>query len=39
VVSHANELPASLARIKQDLALDSVPVPVGNGEELTSTHA
>jgi predicted O-methyltransferase YrrM len=35
VVSHANELPEFLARIKNDPTLDSVTVPVGNGEELT----
>ena len=35
VVSHAHELGEFLARVKGDPALDSVTVPVGNGEELT----
>ena len=35
VVSHAHELVDFLARLKQDSALDSVTVPVGNGEEIT----
>jgi len=35
VVSHASELVEFLARVKGDPALDSVTVPVGNGEELT----
>jgi predicted O-methyltransferase YrrM len=35
VVSHAEELPEFLARIKHDPTLDSVTVPVGNGEEIT----
>jgi predicted O-methyltransferase YrrM len=39
VVSHAEELPAFLARIKDDPTLDSVTVPVGNGEELTYKRA
>lgn len=39
VVSHAGELPGFLARIKGDPTLDSVTVPVGNGEELTYRRA
>lgn len=39
VVSHAHELPAFLARVKNDPTLDSVTVPVGNGEELTYRRA
>jgi predicted O-methyltransferase YrrM len=39
VVSHAEELPAFLARVKDDPNLDSVTVPVGNGEELTYKRA
>jgi len=35
VVSHAHELGDFLTRLKQDPALDSVTVPVGNGEEIT----
>jgi predicted O-methyltransferase YrrM len=35
VVSHADELVEFLARVKGDPTLDSVTVPVGNGEELT----
>jgi predicted O-methyltransferase YrrM len=35
VVSHASELGAFLARLKGDPALDSVTLPIGNGEELT----
>jgi predicted O-methyltransferase YrrM len=35
VVSHATELGAFLARLKRDPALDSVTVPIGNGEEVT----
>ena len=38
VVSHAHELGDFLARLKQDPALDSVTVPVGNGEEITYTR-
>ena len=39
VVSHAEELPEFLARIKHDPTLDSVTVPVGNGEEITYKRA
>jgi predicted O-methyltransferase YrrM len=39
VVSHAGELPGFLARINGDPTLDSVTVPVGNGEELTYKRA
>lgn len=39
VVSHAPELQAFLARVKNDPTLDSVTVPVGNGEELTYRRA
>jgi predicted O-methyltransferase YrrM len=39
VVSHAAELTAFLARIDADPTLDSVTVPVGNGEELTYKRA
>ena len=39
VVSHADELPAFLARVKQDPTLYSVTLPVGNGEELTYKRA
>jgi predicted O-methyltransferase YrrM len=39
VVSHANELVDFLARLKGDPNLDSVTVPVGNGEELTYRRA
>jgi predicted O-methyltransferase YrrM len=39
VVSHANELPEFLARIKSDPTLDSVTLPAGNGEELTYKRA
>jgi predicted O-methyltransferase YrrM len=35
VASHAHEMAAFLARVKNDPALDSVTLPVGNGEELT----
>ena len=35
VVSHAPELTEFLARLKDDPMLDSVTLPVGNGEELT----
>ncbi len=35
VVSHAHELGAFLARLKGDPGLESVTLPVGNGEELT----
>ena len=35
VVSHAHELTDFLARLKSDPVLDSVTVPVGNGEEVT----
>lgn len=35
VVSHAHELVEFLARVKSDPTLDSVTLPVGNGEELT----
>jgi predicted O-methyltransferase YrrM len=35
VVSHAHELTDFLARLKSDPALDSVTVPIGNGEEVT----
>ena len=39
VVSHADEVAEFLARLKQDPDLDSVTVPVGNGEELTYRRA
>ena len=39
VVSHAGELVDFLARIKADERLDSVTLPVGNGEELTYKRA
>ena len=39
VVSHASELVEFLARVKGDPTLDSVTVPVGNGEELTYRRA
>jgi predicted O-methyltransferase YrrM len=39
VVSHANEVAAFLSRLKSDPRLDSVTVPVGNGEELTYRRA
>src|SRR5215212_1189155 len=39
VVSHADEVAAFLARIHGDPTLDSVTVPVGNGEELTYKRA
>jgi predicted O-methyltransferase YrrM len=39
VVSHANEVTEFLARLKNDPNLDSVTVPVGNGEELTYRRA
>lgn len=35
VVSHAHEVAAFLARLKSDPRLDSVTLPIGNGEELT----
>jgi predicted O-methyltransferase YrrM len=35
VVSHAHELGEFLARLKGDPRLESVTVPIGNGEELT----
>lgn len=35
VVSHAHELTDFLARLKSDPSLDSVTVPIGNGEEVT----
>jgi len=35
VVSHAHELGEFLAQIRGDAALESVTLPVGNGEELT----
>ena len=35
VVSHAHELGEFLARVKGDPRLESVTLPVGNGEELT----
>lgn len=35
VVSHAHELPEFLARLKGDPRLQSITVPIGNGEELT----
>ncbi len=35
VVSHAHELGDFLARIKGDPTLESVTIPIGNGEELT----
>lgn len=34
-VSHAGELAEFLARLKADERLDSVTLPIGNGEELT----
>lgn len=34
-VSHAAELHAYLARLRSDPALESITVPIGNGEELT----
>jgi predicted O-methyltransferase YrrM len=39
VVSHADEVTDFLARLKNDPNLDSVTVPVGNGEELTCRRA
>ena len=39
VVSHAHELGEFLARVKGNSSLDSVTVPVGNGEELTYKRA
>jgi predicted O-methyltransferase YrrM len=39
VVSHAGEIAEFLARVKHDPHLDSVTVPVGNGEELTYRRA
>jgi predicted O-methyltransferase YrrM len=39
VVSHADEVAEFLARLKHDPNLDSVTVPVGNGEELTYRRA
>jgi predicted O-methyltransferase YrrM len=39
VVSHADQLTEFLARLKNDPKLDSVTVPVGNGEELTYRRA
>jgi predicted O-methyltransferase YrrM len=36
VVSHASEVTEFLARLRADGRLDTVTVPVGNGEELTS---
>lgn len=38
-VSHAHELTDFLARLKSDPALDSVTLPIGNGEELTYKRA
>ncbi len=35
VVSHAEELVEFLRRVKTDPALESVTVPLGNGQELT----
>ncbi len=35
VVSHAHELGDFLARLKGDPTLESVTIPIGNGEELT----
>ena len=35
VVSHAHELTDFLARLRHDPTLDTVTVPLGNGEELT----
>jgi predicted O-methyltransferase YrrM len=35
VVSHAHELTDFLARLKSDPSLESVTVPIGNGEEVT----
>jgi len=35
VVSHAEELPEFLRRVKNDPTLESVTVPLGNGQELT----
>ena len=35
VVSHAHELTGFLARLQHDPTLDTVTVPIGNGEELT----
>ena len=39
VVSHADQVTEFLARLKNDPNLDSVTVPVGNGEELTYRRA
>ncbi|MFN8636479.1 MAG: O-methyltransferase [Chloroflexota bacterium] len=39
VVSHAEDMAPYLARLKGDPSLDSVTVPVGNGEELTYRRA
>ena len=39
VVSHADQVTEFLARLKNDPSLDSVTVPVGNGEELTYRRA
>ena len=39
VVSHADQLTEFLARVKSDPRLDSVTVPVGNGEELSYRRA
>jgi predicted O-methyltransferase YrrM len=39
VVSHADEVTEFLARLRSDPNLDSVTVPVGNGEELTYKRA
>jgi len=39
VVSHAHELTEFVARLKADARLDSVTVPIGNGEELTYKRA
>jgi predicted O-methyltransferase YrrM len=39
VVSHADQVTEFLARLKTDPSLDSVTVPVGNGEELTYRRA
>ena len=39
VVSHADQVTEFLARLKNDPRLDSVTVPVGNGEELTYRRA
>jgi predicted O-methyltransferase YrrM len=39
VISHAGELAGFLARIRANGRLDSVTLPIGNGEELTYKRA